>query len=121
MSQPDVHLPQRRAGVGLFKTARGDAWYVQPGLVFLGLMTFVVYSTWAALVGVNYHYAGQGADYLSPFYSPLIWGASEHAMMQRSAPPGWWPSLVVTFLLTTRQKRPSSFLSSARSRSTVSE
>jgi hypothetical protein len=33
-----------------------------------GLLAFVVYTTWAALVGEHYRYE----NYLSPFYSPLI-------------------------------------------------
>ncbi|MEZ6242647.1 MAG: hypothetical protein R3B57_06335 [Phycisphaerales bacterium] len=97
MAQPDVHLPQRRAGIGFLKTARHDAWYVQPGLVLLGLLTFVVYSTWAAFVGTNYHYAGGGADYLSPFYSPLLFDAAGQPPSGVSwfgAWPSWWPAFI---------------------------
>jgi hypothetical protein len=30
------------------ETMRRDAWWTQPLVVFLGLSTFLVYSTWAA-------------------------------------------------------------------------
>jgi len=45
-----VGLPVRRFG----KTARRDAWWVQPLLVFLGLSTFLVYATWAAFRRSSY-------------------------------------------------------------------
>ncbi len=97
MAQPDVHLPQRRAGVGFLKTARGDTWYIQPLLVLLGLGAFIVYSTWAAFVGVDYHCGVNGANYLSPFYSPLLFDApgvepSGHAWF--GAWPSWWPAFI---------------------------
>ncbi|MEI9961690.1 MAG: hypothetical protein WDM76_11330 [Limisphaerales bacterium] len=61
-----------------------DAWWLQPLLVFLGFFAFIVYSTWAAFQGLNdmktgvpsYWYGGNGANYLSPFYSPEFWGVS---------------------------------------------
>jgi len=97
MAHPDVPLPQRRSGVGLFNTARTDRWYVQPLAILLGLLAFIVYSTWAAMVGVNYHNSVGGADYLSPFYSPLLFDApgqeaSGHAWF--GAWPSWWPALI---------------------------
>lgn len=62
--------------------------------VCLGLSAFVVYATWAALQGEHYHFAGNGADYLSPFYSPVLFDAagtdSGHAWF--GSKPGWWPS-----------------------------
>jgi len=75
------------------QTARRDAWWVQPLLVFLGLSTFIVYSTWAAFQGNHYWYGGagsNGADYISPFYSPEIFGGSPHSWF--GAQPAWWPS-----------------------------
>ncbi len=45
------------------RAARRDAWWVQPLLVFLGLSTFLVYSTWAAFQNSHYTYG----PYLSPF------------------------------------------------------
>ena len=59
---------------GFGETSRKDLWWVAPLLTFLGLGAFVVYSTWAAFQGNNYHYTGGGANYLSPFYSPELFG-----------------------------------------------
>ena len=70
------------------QTRRTDAWWVQPLVVFLGLGAFVVYSTWAALQGVHY----TAGPYLSPFYSPELWGTSHHAWF--GPPPGWWPAFL---------------------------
>ena len=76
--------PPRRFG----ETMRRDAWWVQPATVFVVLGAFVVYATWAAFQ--NAHYAW--GPYLSPFYSPEIWGASEHALL--GPRPAWWPRLL---------------------------
>ena len=54
-------------------------------LTFIGLGAFVVYSTWAAFQGEHYHFE----NYLSPFYSPEIFGNSPHAMF--GAKPSWIP------------------------------
>jgi hypothetical protein len=93
--QNPLSLPQRRP---FLKTNRTDRWWLQPLLVFLGLGAFVIYSTWAAFAGSNYIYLGQGADYLSPFYSPLLYGtAAEHpwiGVLPESGYPAWWPAFV---------------------------
>jgi hypothetical protein len=70
----------------LGQTSRRDVWWVWPVLVFLGLGTFIVYSTWAAFQGRYYHYG----PYLSPFYSPELFGDSPHSWF--GPKPGWWPS-----------------------------
>jgi len=70
------------------QTARRDAWWMQPAAVFAGLAAFVVYSTWAAFQGDHYHYG----PYLSPFYSPELFGESEHAWF--GPKPGWWPGFL---------------------------
>ena len=57
------------------ETTRSDIWWLQPLLVFVGLSTFIVYSTWAAFQGKNY-FVG---NYLSPFYSPELFGDSPHS------------------------------------------
>lgn len=75
-------LPQRSFG----QTSRSGAWWVTPLLVVLGLGSFIVYSTWAAFQGNHYHYG----SYLSPFYSPEIFGDSPHSWF--GPKPGWWPS-----------------------------
>jgi hypothetical protein len=75
-----IDVPLGNGGFG--KTARKDAWWVEPLLVFLGFSAFIVYSTWAALQGNHYELKGTG--YLSPFYSPLL-------MTEK---PGWWPAFL---------------------------
>ena len=75
-------LPVRRS---FGETMRRGAWWLTPVLTFLGLGAFVVYSTWAAFQGVHYHYG----NYLSPFYSPEIFGATPHAMF--GVKPSWIP------------------------------
>jgi hypothetical protein len=77
-----ANVQQRSFG----QTTRSDAWWAQPLFVFLGLSAFVVYSTWAAFQGKHY-YSG---PYLSPFYSPEIFGESPHSLF--GPKPGWWPS-----------------------------
>ena len=71
MTSAEITLPRRSFG----ETMRADVWWAQPLVVFLGLGAFVVYSTWAALQGTNYYFG----PYLSPFYSPEIFGASPHS------------------------------------------
>jgi len=80
MSSFDVPLTRR----GFGGTSRKDNWWVEPLLVFLGYMSFIVYATWAGMAGNNYLYTGGGADYLSPMYSPLL---TETA-------PSWWPAFL---------------------------
>lgn len=67
------------------ETSRIDAWWAQPIVVFCGLSAFVLYSTWAAFQGAHYTYG----PYLSPFYSPEIFGDSHHSIF--GPKPGWWP------------------------------
>jgi len=71
---------------GFGATSRRDRWWIQPLVVFLGLSTFVVYSTWAAFQGTHYTFG----PYLSPFYSPEIFGDSPHAWF--GPKPAIWPS-----------------------------
>lgn len=91
------------------ETTRRDLWWVQPLVVFLGLSTFIVYSTWAAFQGKHYTYG----PYLSPFYSPELFysptdltdgmkgyskeqidraidQAKDHHWI--GLKPGWWPT-----------------------------
>jgi hypothetical protein len=73
---------------GLGKTSRTDLWWVQPTAVFLGLSGFIVYATWAVFQGVNYYHGA----YLSPFYSPELFGNSPHSVF--GPKPGWWPAII---------------------------
>jgi len=78
-------LPRRSFG----ETTRPDVWWLQPLLVFLGLSTFIVYSTWAAFQGAHYFFG----NYISPFYSPEIFGASRHSWF--GPKPNWWPTWLI--------------------------
>src|SRR5262245_2576819 len=51
-----LSAPVRLVPRGFGRTARQDAWWVQPLVVFLALSTFVVYATWAAFQGDHYTY-----------------------------------------------------------------
>ena len=81
MSTAPLVIDRRRFG----ETTRRDAWWIQPLVVFLGLSTFLLYSTWAAFQGTHYTYG----PYLSPFYSPEIFGDSPHSWF--GAKPASWP------------------------------
>ena len=78
-------IGRRRFG----ETARRDAWWIQPLVVFAALSTFVVYATWAAFQGDHYTYG----PYLSPFYSPELFGTSPHSWFgpQPAVWPAWLP------------------------------
>src|SRR6478672_8904486 len=71
---------------GFGKTSRLDNWWLQPAVTFLVLTLFIVYATWAAFQGKNYWV---GDHYLSPFYSPEVFGNSPHSFF--GPKPGWWP------------------------------
>src|SRR5437764_11027911 len=68
---------------------RADIWWLQPLLVFVGLSTFIIYSTWAAFQGKNYFFG----NYISPFYSPEILGDSPHSWF--GTKPSWWPGWLI--------------------------
>lgn len=57
---------------GIGRTSRRDAWWIRPLLVVVGLTAFTIYSVWAIAVGADYLYEEDGAQYLSPFYSPNL-------------------------------------------------
>ena len=81
-----THLPvlkQRSFG----ETSRRDTWWLQPLLVFLGLGAFLVYANWAALQGAHYTFG----PYLSPFYSPELFGDSPHSWF--GPKPAAWPAI----------------------------
>lgn len=88
MAQIDV--PLSRAGFG--QTQRRDNWWVQPLVVFLGLSTFIVYSTWAAFQGKYFRFG----PYLSPFYSPELFGSKDAWF---GANPSWIPAWVTAAML----------------------
>ncbi len=81
----DAHAfpPVRRFGA----TTRPDAWWLQSALTFLGLGGFIIYSTWAGMSNAHYEFG----NYLSPMYSPLLFGTSPHAWFGGPDVPTWWP------------------------------
>jgi hypothetical protein len=101
MAYADTLPQQRKFG----QTTRPDAWWVQPLAVFLGFTAFIVYSTWAAfhpLYGLGncaYWFHANGADYLSPFFSPQLFYPAQcpetavHAWF--GVQPSWWPSWLI--------------------------
>src|SRR5215213_3149924 len=89
MTQPVVQL--RRRGFG--ETMRRDAWWLPPLGVFTVLSSFLAYATWAAFQNANYEFG----NYLSPFYSPLLFGDSPHAWFSRA--PRWLPAISPALLI----------------------
>jgi hypothetical protein len=77
-------LIQRKFG----ETSRKDFWWTQPLAVFVGLSFFMGYLTWGAFQGDHYEFG----NYLSPLYSPLIFGDGPHAWF--GPKPGWWPAAI---------------------------
>jgi hypothetical protein len=90
MSSIDVPVERGRFG----QTARRDAWWVYPLFTFLGLAGFLVYANWALLQGKHYAYG----PYLSPVYSPLLFGQpGEDSWF--GAKPSWMPGFVTAAML----------------------
>ena len=82
MATQQVPWERRRFG----ETTRRDVWWLQSAATFAALSTFIVYATWAAFQGQHYHFG----PYLSPFYSPELFGSSVHSWF--GPRPVWWPS-----------------------------
>src|SRR5438477_7730003 len=70
---------------GFGQTTRKDWWWVSSMLTFLGFSAFIVYATWAAFQGAHY----RSGPYLSPFYSPEVFGDPAHSWF--GGKPAWWP------------------------------
>jgi hypothetical protein len=83
---PDTRISLKQRAFA--ETSRNDLWWLQPLLVFTGLSFFIVYSTWAAFQGVHYSFG----PYISPFYSPEIFGDSPHSWF--GPKPHWFPSFL---------------------------
>lgn len=83
MSQRVLPVLERR-GFGV--TERPDTWWLPNVFVVVILTSFIVYATWAAFQNANY----TAGPYLSPFYSPEVFGSSPHALF--GPKPLWWPA-----------------------------
>ena len=82
MASGTTSLPVR----GSFgQTARTDVWWVQPVAVALGLGLAIAYLTLAVLQGEYYTFE----NYLSPLYSPELFGDTPHALF--GPRPSIWP------------------------------
>ncbi len=81
MERVQIAIPVR----GFGETSRPDAWWVQPLAVFTVFSGFIAYATWASYQGTDYRFG----PYLSPLYSPELFGDPEHAWF--GGKPGWWP------------------------------
>jgi len=86
----------------IFSTHRSDQWWIEPALTAFGFLCFVVYTTWRALSGIDFHYE----NYLSPFYSPLLFEnpfgeGVGHAWFGSwpSGIPAWIPASPAIFIL----------------------
>lgn len=90
MNEPSPSLPLQRL---LFVTERTDNWRLGPAATAVGLLFFVVYSTWAAMQGEHFYVGPSNAPfYLSPFYSPWIqaeWWPFSPALLILWAPGGF--------------------------------
>ena len=82
-SSSKAFVPLKRLSFG--ETYRPDTWWLKPLFYFVVLSAFVGYATYRAFAGG--HYAA--GPYLSPFFSPEIWGDSPHAWF--GPKPGWIP------------------------------
>jgi hypothetical protein len=100
MGMPDMTTQAVAHDHGFGATRRRDHWWLGPLATAIGLLSFVVYSTWAALQG--HSFAADGTPYLSPFYSPLIFApmhgeGAEHAwfhLADGANAPSWWPAFI---------------------------
>lgn len=86
-----IDVPLSRSGFG--RTQRADRWWIQPLAVFLGLSAFIVYATWAAFQGQHFRFG----PYLSPFYSPELFGAAKEGWF--GSKPVWLPAWVTAAML----------------------
>jgi hypothetical protein len=82
MEAVPIKFVPRRFG----ETERRDTWWWEPILVFVVFTGFLAYGTWAAMQNEHFEFG----PYLSPFYSPLLWGQSAHAWL--GPRPDWYPA-----------------------------
>ena len=95
MTHPELTLTERRP----FQTQRQDTWWLQPLAVFVGLGLFIVYATFRVFEGTHFFYG----PYLSPFYSPLLFGTHEVAHSVEHSwfgmMPDWMPGVITPAVL----------------------
>ena len=84
----DSRYPMKQYNPSFLETSRSDVWWIGPFLTAVGLVFFVLYSTWAAFQNEHYLWG----PYLSPFYSPLLqydWWPISPAFLSLWAPAGF--------------------------------
>lgn len=95
MSNSELTLIDNRP----FQTQRKDTWWVQPAAVFIGLGVFIVYATFRVFWGQHFFHE----SYLSPFYSPLLFGLNDvphsvdHSWL--GIMPEWMPAFITPAVL----------------------
>jgi len=72
-------------------TLRKDAWWALPVTTAAVLLSFIIYSTWAALQNAHYF----AAPYLSPFYSPCLSKSCVHSTFGYGLPDFTFPVIGV--------------------------
>ena len=90
MTHPELTLTERRP----FHTQRRDTWWLQPLAVFVGLGAFIVYATFRVFEGDHFIHG----PYLSPFYSPLLFGTEKAAHSLDHSWFGMMPSWIPGFI-----------------------
>ena len=99
---PGAGGPPTGAGAHRERTLRNDRWWAEPTITGAVLVSFIIYSTWAAFQNADYY----ARPYLSPFYSPCLATVCGHARAGRQRRPpadggrAWGPG--------GRYRRPSS-------------
>ncbi len=95
MAHPELTLTDQRP----FQTQRQDTWWLQPVAVLLGLGLFSIYATYRVFEGNHFIHG----PYLSPFYSPLLFGltdvvhSTEHSWF--GVMPSWIPVTPAVLIL----------------------
>jgi hypothetical protein len=86
VAEARAYLPVRRFG----ETTRRDGWWRESLVTFLVFLGFIIYSTWAGYQNTHYEFG----PYLSPMYSPVLFGPSSHSWFGGPEIPTWWPSFL---------------------------
>ena len=78
---------------GFGASCRKDRWWAGPTATVVGLLAFIVYTTWAVFQGEHF----TAGPYLSPFYSPVLFTPPSGEGMSHAwfgDWPSFWPDFV---------------------------
>jgi hypothetical protein len=102
----------------LGQTTRSDTWWLNPAVMALTFIMFVIYATWAAFqnqsaldLTINYQFDHDGAHFLSPFYSPNFHEMFPNVGMFKYFPAFWVVWLPIAFRITCYYGRKAYFRS----------